>query len=68
VVKRIIRGNNVWIGGKAFIGPGVTIGDNVVVGANAIITKDVPANSLVYSKSVLERRPLFQEFDNAVQF
>ncbi|BDQ48535.1 hypothetical protein EfsSVR2281_03460 [Enterococcus faecalis] len=31
--KRIIIGNNVWIGGGAIVLPGVTLGDNVVVAA-----------------------------------
>ena len=33
--------------GACVLGP-VTIGENSIVGANAVVTKDVPANSLVY--------------------
>jgi acetyltransferase-like isoleucine patch superfamily enzyme len=51
-------GDNVWIGRQAFIGAGVTIGDNVVIGAHAIITKDVPSNTVAYSRSTLVLRPL----------
>ncbi len=40
--KRIIIGNNVWIGGGAIVLPGVTLGDNVVVAAGAVVTKSFP--------------------------
>ncbi len=33
--------------GACVLGP-VTIGENSIIGANAVVTKDVPANSLVY--------------------
>lgn len=36
------------IGGGAVILPGITIGENAMVGAGAVVTKDVPANSIVY--------------------
>ena len=42
--KRIVIGEDVWIGGSAVICPGVTIGDRSVVGAGSVVTKDVPAN------------------------
>jgi phosphonate metabolism protein (transferase hexapeptide repeat family) len=39
--KRVIIGNDVWIGHGAVIMPGVTIGDGAVIGANAVVTKNV---------------------------
>ena len=42
--KKIVIGNNVWIGGNSVINPGVTIGDNVIIGSNSTVTKDIPAN------------------------
>lgn len=36
------------IGANATILPGVTIGMNAMVGAGAVVTKDVPANAIVY--------------------
>lgn len=45
--KRIIIGNNVWIGGGAIVLPGVTLGDNVVVAAGAVVTKSFPENCVI---------------------
>mmetsp|Transcript_16626 Transcript_16626/g.46950 ORF Transcript_16626/g.46950 Transcript_16626/m.46950 type:complete len:251 (+) Transcript_16626:43-795(+) len=45
--KKVIVGNDVWIGGNAVILPGVTIGDGVTIAAGAVVTRDVPAGSLV---------------------
>lgn len=40
--KRIIIGNNVWIGGGCTILKGVEISDESVIGAGSIVTRDVP--------------------------
>ena len=42
--KKIIIGNNVWIGGSTIICPGIKIGDNVTIGAGSVVTKDIPNN------------------------
>jgi phosphonate metabolism protein (transferase hexapeptide repeat family) len=44
--KRVIIGNDVWIGHGAVVMPGVSIGDGAVIGANAVVTKDVPAYAI----------------------
>lgn len=44
--RKVIIGNNVWIGARCIILPGVTIGDNSIIGANTVVTKDVPANTV----------------------
>jgi len=54
-------GNNVWVGAKVFIAAGVTIGDNVIVGAGAVITKDIPSNTIAFTKVRTEFRPLYAE-------
>ena len=36
------------IGSSATILCGVTIGENAIIGAGSVVTKDVPANSIVY--------------------
>lgn len=45
--KRIIIGNDVWIGHGAVILQGVTIGNGAVVGTSAVVTKDVPPYAVV---------------------
>lgn len=45
--RRVIIGNDVWIGHGAVIMPGVTIGDGAVIGANAVVTKNVGAFAVV---------------------
>ncbi len=47
VKKKVIIGNNVWIGNKVTILKGVIIGDNVVIAAGSVVNKDIPPNSLV---------------------
>ena len=45
--KKIIIGNDVWIGTDATILKGVTIGDGSIVAARAVVTKNIPPNSIV---------------------
>ncbi|MCI7575393.1 MAG: acyltransferase [Bacteroidales bacterium] len=45
--KKVVIGNNVYIGQRAMILKGVTIGDNVIIAAGSVVTKDVPSNSVV---------------------
>ncbi len=46
--KRLVVGNDVWIGQNALILPQVRrIGDGVVIGAGAVVTKDVPDYAVV---------------------
>ncbi len=42
--KKVVIGNNVWVGGSSVINPGVTIGNNVVIGSGSVVTKDIPDN------------------------
>lgn len=46
IVKRVVIGDDVWIGANCTILPGVTIGSNVVVAAGAVVTKDLPSNCI----------------------
>lgn len=55
----ITIGNNVWIGGNVVILKGVTIGDGAVIAAGAIVTKDVPANTVLYNK----REAVYKEIE-----
>ena len=45
--KTVVR-DGASIGANATILPGVTIGLNAMVGAGSVVTKDVPANAIVY--------------------
>ena len=46
--KKIIIGNNVWIGGNVIILPGVIIGNNCVIGCGSVVTKNIPDNSVAF--------------------
>lgn len=45
--KKIIIGNDIWIGHGAIILSGVTIGDGAIVAAGSVVVKDVPPCSIV---------------------
>ena len=45
--KKVIIGNDVWIGANAIVMPGLTISDGAIIGAGAVVTKDVPAYTIV---------------------
>lgn len=48
----VIIKRGAMIGANATILPGVTIGENAIIGAGAIVTKDVPANTKIFTKVV----------------
>ncbi len=45
--RRVVIGDDVWIGARVIILPGVTIGTGCVVGAGSVLTRDVPPGSVV---------------------
>jgi acetyltransferase-like isoleucine patch superfamily enzyme len=45
--KRVIIGNDVWIGLRVMVMGGVKIGDGAVIGAGSIVTKDIPPYAIV---------------------
>lgn len=45
--KKIVIGNDVWIGTRAIIMDGITIGNGAVIAANSVVTRDVPAYAVV---------------------
>jgi acetyltransferase-like isoleucine patch superfamily enzyme len=63
--KPVTIGNNVWVGAKVFIRLGVTIGDNVIIGAGAVITKDVPSDTIAFTRVTTEMRHLDRVEGNA---
>jgi acetyltransferase-like isoleucine patch superfamily enzyme len=44
--KKVVIGENVWIGAGSIILPGVIIGDNCVIGAGSVVTRNVPENTV----------------------
>lgn len=40
--KKVIIGNDVWIGANVVVMPGIKIGDGAVIGAGSVVTKDIP--------------------------
>lgn len=44
--KKVVIGNNVFIGAHSTILKGVTIGENAIIGACSVVTKDVPDNEI----------------------
>jgi len=42
--KKVVIGNNVWVGAGVNINQGVTIGDNTIIGSGSVVTKSIPAN------------------------
>lgn len=45
--KKVVIGNDVWIGAHTVILPGVNIGNGAIIGAGAVVTKDVPPYAIV---------------------
>ena len=47
ITKKIIIGENSFVGARAMILPGVCIGEKVIVGAMSVVSKDVPDHQVV---------------------
>ena len=45
--RRVVIGNDVWIGANSVIMPGIAIGNGAIVGAGAVVTRDVPDYAIV---------------------
>lgn len=45
--KRVIIGNNVFIGINSIVMPGVKIEDNVIIAAGSVVTKSVPSGVII---------------------
>lgn len=64
--RRIVIGDNVWIGFDAVVLPGVTIGEGAVVGAKSVVTTDVPAYTVVAGNPARVLRDVRMEDAGAV--
>ena len=59
--RRIMIGDDVWIGSRAIILSGVSIGSGVIIGAGAVVTNDIPGWAVAVgnpAKVVRDRRQL----------
>ena len=56
-------GNDVKIGSDTMLVAPVKVGDGAVTGAGSVVTKDVPANSLVYGAPAKVKKNLLEEED-----
>jgi virginiamycin A acetyltransferase len=45
--RRVIIGNDVWIGDNVMIASGVSVGDGCVLAGGAVVTKDIPPYTVV---------------------
>lgn len=61
--KKVIVGNDVWIGERVMVMGGVTIGNGAVIGAGAIVTKDVPPYTIVAG---VPAKPIRKRFPDEV--
>lgn len=59
--KKVVIGDDVWIGGNVVINPGVTIGSNVVIGSGAVVTKDIPSDVIAAGNPCKVIRPITDE-------
>ena len=79
--RKVIIGNNVFIGSNAILMPGVKIEDNVVIAAGSVVTKSVPKGTIVagnpakiigdfevYKKRVLNNYISDQDMDSSLDF
>ena len=59
--KKVVIGNDVWVGGNTVINPGVTIGDYVVIGSGSVVTKDIPSGVIAAGNPCRVLRPVTEE-------
>lgn len=57
-LKKIVIGNDVWIGARVIILPGVNVGDGAIIGAGSVVTHDVEPYCVVAGNParVIKRR------------
>ena len=68
--KKIVIGNNVWIGANSTVLPEVTIGNNVTIGANSVVTHDIPSNSVAVGNpcKVIKKKEAYLQDLTQVKF
>src|SRR5215203_64698 len=59
-------GNDVRIGSDTMLVAPIKVGDGAVTGAGSVVTKDVPANSLVYGAPAVVKKNLLEDEEESV--
>ncbi|WP_026390335.1 sugar O-acetyltransferase [Haploplasma axanthum] len=59
--KKVVIGDDVWVGGNVVINPGVTIGSNVVIGSGSVVTKDIPSGVIAVGNPCKVIRKITEE-------
>lgn len=59
--RKIVIGDNVWLGGNTTVNPGVKIGRNTVIGSGSVVTKDIPENVIAAGNPCRVIRPITKE-------
>ena len=67
VAEMPVVGDNVYVGAGARLIGAITVGDNVIVGANAVVTEDVPSDTRLTVKQVLEAKSQRLESPSGVE-
>ena len=60
IPKKVVIGNDVWIGSNSTILPGVHIEDGAIVAAGAVVTKNVKKNTIVGGNPAKYIKKLFE--------
>lgn len=61
IARKIVIGDNVWIGANVTILPGVTIGNDCVIGAGSVVTKDIPDGVIAFGNPCKVIRKITEE-------
>jgi acetyltransferase-like isoleucine patch superfamily enzyme len=61
----VVIGDRAWIGVRAVIMPGVSIGEGGMVAAGAVVTRDVPADTVVFGNPA---RPVGARPESAAEY
>ena len=61
--KKVVIGNDVWLGANCTVLPGVTIGSNVIIAAGAVVNRDVPDNCIFGGVPAKYLKPLENDWE-----
>lgn len=68
IIKKVIIGDNVFVGVNTVILPGVTVGSNVIIGAGSVVTHDISDNSVAVGAPARVIKSINQYAQNIEKF